>query len=96
MKWINYALVTCAIFDIVAYSLDKSDTSFKGLIIIVLLFLTIYAIVSIWIVEKRRLMDRRPFLSVLILMPCFIYLFIHVFLVLWWIINMLRMIFPGS
>jgi len=96
MKWVIYLVSGCAVADffILNHSINNEiDVFAPGLYIVLLLLLIIYTVSFTLLIEKKELMNRRAFLSVLILIPCFIYLFIHVFLVLFWIINLIRIVF---
>jgi hypothetical protein len=87
----------CAIVDafILSYNIrNKVDVFAPWFYVAPLLILNIYTIFFVVLIDKRELMDSHLFLSILILMPCFIYLLIHTFLVLLWIMNLLKMVFP--
>jgi hypothetical protein len=98
MRWIIYSVIGFALIDILILNYrinNKADVFAPGLYVILLGFLILYTFFFVSLIENKGYMVKYTFLSVLILMPCFIYLIIHAFLIFWWFGDILKMILPS-
>jgi hypothetical protein len=98
MKWVIYSVCGFAVVDLIIlqYNINTNvDVFTPGIYVVLLLFLILYTVLCVLIIDKRELMDKYPFRSLFILMPCFLYLLIHIMLSFWWINNWLRFLFSN-
>lgn len=85
MRWIIYIVGLCIVIDflLIQYNVrHKADVFAPGIYIVLSLLVLLYTILSVVVIDKKSLFAKRTLLSIFILSPCFIYIFIHVLVML--------------
>lgn len=93
MKWIIYVVCTCAVVDLalLMYSIDrKVDVFAPGIYVLGLSLLITYTILIVLLIEKKDWFETRILLSIFLLLPCLIYLFIHLLILFLNLISLLK------